>query len=125
MTLEGVLGPNNRLEEARGIPIESPDALCVGADGRLFVSAGRSVLYLRKWGEAPQGYAEFERPVTALASSKSGMLAVGTLGGDLQVCDGSGRALSGWRPPADLKAAADAIVPLRERIGGGGSRLQA
>ena len=56
MTLEGVLGPNNRLEEARGIPIESPDALCVGADGRLFVSAGRSVLYLRKWGEAPQGY---------------------------------------------------------------------
>ena len=109
MTLEGVLGPNNRLEEARGIPIASPDALCVGADGRLFVSAGRSVLYLRKWGEPPQGYAEFERPVTALASSKSGMLAVGTLGGDLQVCDGSGRALSGWRPPADLKAAADVL----------------
>ena len=44
MTLEGVLGPNNRLDEASGIPIESPDALCVGADGRLFVSAGRSVL---------------------------------------------------------------------------------
>ncbi len=45
MTLEGVLGPNNRLDEARGVPIESPDALCVGADGRLFISAGRSVLY--------------------------------------------------------------------------------
>ena len=44
MTLEGVLGPNNRLEEARGIRVEAPDALCVGADGRLFVSAGRSVL---------------------------------------------------------------------------------
>ena len=109
MTLEGVLGPNNRLEEARGVPIESPDALSVGADGRLFVSAGRSVLFLRKWGEAPQAFAEFERPVTAIASSKSGMLAVGTLGGGLQVCDGSGRALSGWRAPADLKAAADAL----------------
>ena len=84
MTLEGVLGPNNRLEEARGLPIESPDTLSVGADGRLFVSAGRSVLYLRKWGEAPQACAEFERPVTALTSSKSGMLAVGTLGGGLR-----------------------------------------
>ena len=52
MTLEGVLGPNNRLEEARGIPIESPDALCVSADGRLFVSAGRSVLCLAQMGRA-------------------------------------------------------------------------
>ena len=50
MTLEGVLGPNNRLDEARGIRIEAPDALCVGADGRLFVSAGRSVLYLAQMG---------------------------------------------------------------------------
>jgi hypothetical protein len=109
MTLEGVLGPNNRLEEARGIRVEVPDALCVGADGRMFVSAGRSVLYLPKWGQPLQCYVEFERPVTAVASSKSGMLAVGTLGGGLLVCDGSGRALSGWKPPAGLTAAADAL----------------
>ena len=47
--------------------------------------------------------------MTALASSKSGMLAVGTLGGGLQVCDGSGRPFGGWKPPADLTAAADVL----------------
>jgi hypothetical protein len=109
MTLEGVLGPNDRLEEAPGIRVESPDALSLGADGRLFVSAGRSVLYLTKWGEPLQCYAEFEQPVTALANHNSGMLAVGTLGGGLRVYDGSGRALSGWRLPADLKAVADTL----------------
>jgi hypothetical protein len=109
MTLEGVLGPNNRLEEARGIRIEAPDALSLGADGRLFVSAGRAVLYLTKWGEPLQGFAQFKQPVTALGSSKSGLMAVGTLGGGLLVCDGSGRALSGWKPPADLNAVADAL----------------
>lgn len=109
MTLEGVLGPNNQLEEARGIRVEAPDALCVGAHGRLFVSAGRSVLHLRKWGEAPQCFAEFKRPVTALAGSPGGLLAVGTLGGGLLVYGGSGRALSGWLLPADLTAAADAL----------------
>jgi hypothetical protein len=109
MTLEGVLGPNDRLEGAPGIRVESPDALCVGADGGLFVSAGCSALYLTKWGEPLQRYAEFDQRVTALANSKSGMLAVGTLGGGLQVYDGSGRALSGWRPPDDLKSVADAL----------------
>jgi len=108
MTLEGVLGPNNRLEEARAIRVASPDALSVGADGRLFLSSGRSVLSLRKWGEAPQAFTEFERPVTALASSKGGALAVGLLGGGLTVCDGSGRALPGWKQPPGLKSAADA-----------------
>ncbi len=52
MTLEGALGPNNRLEEARAIRVEAPDALCVGADGRLFFSAGRSVLVSSEMGRA-------------------------------------------------------------------------
>jgi hypothetical protein len=109
MTLEGVLGPNNRLEEARGFRVEAPEALCVGADGRLFFSAGRSVLFLGKWGEIPQCYAEFEQPVTALCGSPGGFVAVGTLGGGIAACDGSGRLVSGWEGPANLTSAADAV----------------
>lgn len=109
MTLEGVLGPNNRLEEARGIRVDAPEALCVGADGRLFFSSGRSVLFLETWGRAPQHHAEFDRPVTALCGSPGGLVAVGTLGGGLHVCDGAGSPLREWLPPADLVAAADAL----------------
>ncbi len=108
MTLEGALGPNNRLEQARGVHVEAPDALCVGADGRLFFCAGRSVLFLGKWGEPPRSFAEFDQPVTALCSSPAGLIAVGTLGGGLTVCDDSGRALKGWSA-SGLTAAADAL----------------
>jgi hypothetical protein len=117
MTLEGVLGPNDRLEEARAIRVADPDALCVGADGRLFFSAGRLALCLGKWGEPPQGYAEFDEPVTALCSSPGGLVAVGTLGGGLKVCDGSGRVRKGWTPPPGaLTAVADALFLSEEEL---------
>ncbi len=109
LTLEGALGPNNRLEDARGIRVGTPDALCVGADGRLFFSAGRSVLCLGKWGEPPQSFAEFDQPVTALCGSPGGLIAVGTLGGGIRVCDGSGRAQKGWTAPSGLTAVVDAL----------------
>ncbi|RBP08163.1 hypothetical protein DFR50_1268 [Roseiarcus fermentans] len=108
MTLEGVLGPNNRLEEARGVPVEAPEAVSVGADGRLLFSSGAAVFALRKWGEAPQAFAQFERPVTALCSSPGGLVAVGTLGGALRVCDESGLTVKGWAAP-ELAAVADAL----------------
>ncbi len=109
MTLEGALGPNNRLEEARGFRVDAPEALCVGADGRLLFSAGQSVLCLGKWGGPAQGFAAFEQPVTTLCSSPGGLVAVGMLGGGLRVCDGSGRAVSDWKPAAGLTAVADAL----------------
>ena len=101
MTLEGVLGPNDRLEEARGIPIESPDALCVSADGRLFVSAGRA-------GRSPcangasgrKAWAEFERPVTALASSPSGWWPLDSRAAGLRCATvQAARSEAGSRPP--------------------------
>jgi hypothetical protein len=109
MTLEGVLGPNNRLEEAQAIGVEAPDALCVGPDGRLFFSSGGSVLFMPKWGAEPQGYVKVGQAVTALCSSRAGLVAIGTAGGGLLVCDGSGRALSGWKNSAGLTATADAV----------------
>jgi hypothetical protein len=109
MTLEGVLGPNDRLDQARAIQVDSPDGLSVCADGRLLFSSGRSVFALRKWGEPPQSFAQFERPVTALCASPGGLVAAGMVGGGLVVCDASGRPVKGWKTPPGLTAAADAV----------------
>ena len=47
MTLEGALGPNDRLEAGSAMRVAAPGALCVGADGRLLVSSSKSVLAMR------------------------------------------------------------------------------
>jgi hypothetical protein len=109
MTLEGALGPNNRLDDARGLAVEAPEALCVGADGRLFFSAARSVFALPKWGEPAQRFAAFERPVTAVFASPNGCVAVGTLGGGLFVCEASGSVQGFWMPPDGLTSVADGL----------------
>lgn len=116
MTLEGVLGPNDRLDEARGMKVDSPDALSASADGRLLFSSGRSLFALRKWGEPPQSFAEFERPVTALCASPGGLVAVGMLGGGLAVCDALGRPTRGWKTPPGLTAAADAVFLAEDEL---------
>ena len=40
MTLEGVLGPNGRLDEADAIPMAAPEAVCVNGAGELLASSG-------------------------------------------------------------------------------------
>jgi hypothetical protein len=100
MTLEGMLGPNGRLDAAAGVKIEAPDALCVTADGRLLASSGARVLALAAWGSAPETFATFDAPVTALCRGPGGQLAVGLAGGRLAVRDASGRPVDGWALPA-------------------------
>ena len=100
MTLEGVLGPNGGLDEARAMPVEAPDALAVAADGRLLFSAGSRVMALRSWGEAPEPWATFDAPVTALCCGPGGLVAVGLSGGRLAVLDASARPVEGWALPA-------------------------
>jgi hypothetical protein len=109
MTLEGALGPNDRLDAASAMPAPNPDALAICADGALLFSSGASVLRLRAWGQAPEPFAEFEAPVTALASSPGGRVAAGLSGGALRVLDAAGHPLSGWNPPAGLKSIVDAM----------------
>ena len=109
MTLEGALGPNDRLEAASAMRAPAPDALSVAADGSLLFSSGASVLKLRAWGQPPEPFAQFPAPVTALAGSPGGRVAVGLSGGALSVLDPAGRPLSGWRPPAGLKSIVDAM----------------
>jgi hypothetical protein len=93
MTLEGVLGPNSRLDEAAAMEVERPDALAVTADGQLLVSSGHSVYTLNGWGEAPRPWSRFEGPVTALTSSAGGLVAVGLSGGAIKVHAASGQPL--------------------------------
>lgn len=99
MTLEGVLGPNGRLDTAAGMKVEAPDAICVAADGRLLASSGTQILAFAAWGGAPQSFATFDAPVTALCQGAGGLVAVGLAGGRLAVRDGSGRPVGGWSLP--------------------------
>jgi hypothetical protein len=104
MTLEGTLGPNGRLDEAVGMGIEAPDALCVNSDGRLLVSSGGQVLALGAWGDKPQIWAMFDAPVTALCASPGGLVAVGIAGGRLEVFDAAGHRVEGWALPGGRAA---------------------
>lgn len=100
MTLEGVLGPNGGLDEARGMRVDASDALAVAADGRLLFSSGNRVMALRSWGGEPEAWAAFDAPVTALCCGPGGLVAVGLAGGRVAVRDASGRAAEGWALPA-------------------------
>jgi len=100
MTLEGTLGPNGRLDEAAGMRVEAPDALCVNADGRLLASSGARILALGAWGEEPRIWATFGAPVTALCRSPEGLVAVGLAGGRVEVFDALGHRIEGWALPA-------------------------
>ena len=96
MTLEGMLGPNGRLDDAAGTRIEAPDALCVNADGRLLVSSAKRVMALGAWADEPETWATFDAPVTALCQGPGGLVAAGLSGGRLAVLDISGRPVDGW-----------------------------
>ncbi|MBX9457588.1 MAG: hypothetical protein KL863_17085 [Rhizobium sp.] len=108
MTLEGILGPNSRLDEAAAISVAGPEAITVTADGELLVSAGRMVHALSRWGEVLRPWGQFDRPVSALAASEGGLVAVGLSGGGICVHDMSGQPLD-WVVPAETVQAADLL----------------
>jgi hypothetical protein len=108
MTLEGVLGPNSRLDDAGSLPAERPDALAVTADGQLLFSSGHSVYALARWGEAPRQWGRFEHKISALAASPGGLVAVGMSGGGVRVHDLSGGPLD-WTMPANRRSVADLL----------------
>jgi hypothetical protein len=116
MTLEGVLGPNNRLDDAEGAPVEAPEALCVAGDGSLLFSSGRRVLSLGRWGEEPKLWACFDQAVSALRAGPGGLVAVGMEGGRVTICDSLGRPAAGWSPNADLTAATDIVFVSEDEI---------
>ena len=93
-SMDGALSPNDRLDgcEVIGEPIPGADDVAVGADGALYVSAGRQVLRLSGDGyRERQLFASFEGNAGGLASHPDGRLLVCVSGRGLAAADGSGR----------------------------------
>ncbi|PWV97789.1 hypothetical protein DFR52_106314 [Hoeflea marina] len=109
MTLEGVLGPNTRLDDAAGRAVPLPRALVVLEDGRLLFSSGNDVLALAAWDGEPEAWARFDVPVTALGA-RGDLVAVGLADGGLAACDRTGRRLVGWATPTGLGSISDCMV---------------
>ena len=108
MTLEGILGPNRRLDEAAAIPAERPDALTVTSDNKLLFSSGHSVYSMARWGEPPQPWGRFEHAVSALAASPGGLVAIGLSGGGISVHDSSGGPID-WTIPVSSGCVPDCL----------------
>lgn len=86
--MDGVLRPNNRLEEAeRLVEIEAPDNLTAGA-GMLLFSSGNSVFSLSE-SFGPTPHSSFDVPVSALAIAGDGTLAVGLSDGRIVFSGGA------------------------------------
>lgn len=116
MTLEGVLGPNTFIDDAAGMPVETPQALCVLDDGRLLFSSGNAVLALSRWGEEPELWCEFGQPVTALCASPGGGVGVGLADASFSVRDKAGMVITGWAQPADLASVCDCMFVSEDEI---------
>jgi hypothetical protein len=116
MPLEGALGPNSRLDDADALAIAKPDAVCVNGDGHLLASSGLEVLLIRRWGETPERWAGFDAPVSALAVSEGGQVAVGLAGGRVVVRGPSGEVSPGWTPSSLPRAVADCLFLSEDEI---------
>ena len=116
MTLEGVLGPNNRLDEAEGFKVDAPQSLCVGWHGQLLFSSRNAVHLLAKWGATPELWSSFDAPVTALCTGPSGDVAIGLEGGRIAVLDGAGGQSAEWPLPKGLKSVVDCTFASAEEI---------
>ncbi len=84
--MDGALRPNTSLEDADvRLDIEAPDNLAE-TGGRVLCSAGNQVLELgRRKNAKPKQIAEFDSPVSALAASEGGLLAVGLDAGGIEI----------------------------------------
>ncbi|MEC9344120.1 MAG: hypothetical protein VYD64_09780 [Pseudomonadota bacterium] len=116
MTLEGVLGPNSRLDDADSLQADAPHALCVAGTGELLFSSGRTVQVLKRWSARPKQWAVFDAEVTALAADPSGMVAIGLAGGGLAVRDSAGRPVDGWDAVTGLHSVTDCAFASGDEI---------
>jgi hypothetical protein len=103
LTLEGSLGPNDRLDEADAIPVTAPETICVAGDA-LLISSGRDLYRLETWGAPLERVQSFEAGSPALTASPEGQVAVALAGGQLQVFGGE----APWSTP-QLNGIADLL----------------
>ena len=102
--MDGALKPNTALDDAPvALEIAAPDNLCADKD-RLIFSSGDQVLALDPKSGAVQKVQSFDAPVTALAVSAAGDLAIGLDNGELGLMPRDGK-------PRDLPATANLACP--------------
>ena len=85
MTLEGVLGPNQRLEEAAGRSTPQGRAIAVGSDGALLLAEGVWLKRLADWEGDAEVVHECAAKIVALAVAPSGAIALIEEGGTFAV----------------------------------------
>jgi len=98
------------LDQAEAFALSQAEAICVTRDGWLLASSGSNVFQIERWGDKPELWAKFEAPVSALAVSPGGRVAVGLSDGRIFVRDASrGEALPGWTPSSNLRVITDCV----------------
>ena len=86
MTLEGMLGPNGRLDDAAGISGRSSGrAVRQCRTAGLLVSSGTRVLALGAWGDEAETVGDVRRAGHGALRSAGGLVAVGLAGGRVAV----------------------------------------
>jgi hypothetical protein len=118
--MDGALRPNTALDDGAAELLEAaaPDNLA-GAGGPVFYSSGHDLLRLPAYGEAgPAAVARFDAPVSALACSPDGAIAIALDDGRILIKDGTldGKAFT----PADF---GDLACPTALAFAGAGTLL--
>lgn len=107
MTLEGVLGPNDRLEGADARPAPGARAMALAADGALLVNDGRLLLRIADWTAEAQPVFEADAPIAAIATAPNGSVALVCEGGPLHVLT-PGFAATDWPTDSGVQGPTDA-----------------
>ena len=95
--LDGPLCPNDLLEQAASIQVKDSDDLYIAPDGSLLVSSGKFVLRLNDWDDGALDLVkEFDHEISALACGGDGQIAVGLIGGSVQMITQNGEVSRDW-----------------------------
>jgi hypothetical protein len=88
--MDGALRPNTALDDSASeiLEVSEPDNLCASAE-HVFYSSGHDLMRLEGHGEGPAAAARFDAPISALACSAEGDLAVGLDDGRIIIRNGT------------------------------------
>ena len=97
--MDGALKPNTALDESEIVlEADAPDNLCSYHGGLLYAS-GHKIFVLEGGGAAPREISQFEAPVSALATSVHGDIAIGLDNGEIGVIKTGGDTVELKAPP--------------------------
>lgn len=115
MTLEGVLGPNNRLDRAEGRPAPGARAMAVASDGALLINDKERLLRISRWQDEAEVVAIADTPILTIAIAPSGAIALVCEGGRLKVLT-KGFTATDWPDVTGLSAPVDAAFVTDDEV---------